>query len=148
MEKVSLPYVPHLINNPLMKHLMINKEKYLWKAKKYYITFDCETFNNKDLEVELLSISYTFRLPDRVETKYFDKRNPNFMKDFLNELFVVGKDVIKANIIPNIELDVQDLTVSVVGYKSKRFDINVIINYIAKYGFEFTVLLEIQVVRK
>jgi hypothetical protein len=144
LDKVERPIIPNLTKNPELLYLMANNMLDQWKPKTNYLTFDCETIvnknDNKDSNktqnignLELLSIAFCCHVNNENEIKYFDRRNKNFMANFMNELFKYARKVYNAN--KNNE---SNNFIPVLGFNSKKFDINMIISSIAELNYSIS----------
>jgi len=143
--KIERPIVPHLTKNKELMYLMANNMLDQWKPKQNYITFDCETVVKEDNSkinsertkiigsLELLSIAFCCHVNNENEIKYFDRRNKNFMANFMNELFKYAHKVYNAN--KNNE---SNNFIPVLGFNSKKFDINMIISSIAELNYSIS----------
>jgi hypothetical protein len=146
LDKIPKPYVPHITKNKGLMYLIANGMIDKWFPKRYYITFDCETVKSltevktKKTEISgilhLLSIACCVKLPSENLTKYYDIRTPHFMKHFMDYLFEIGEQVYEANYNEHIPEELQDRLVPVLGFNSKKFDINMILDQIVIYGYD------------
>lgn len=141
----ALPYVPHILNNPLYLYcLSYNIE---WKPTIHYITYDFETMEKKinknisdsttiNSKLILLSVASCVKLDKGLITKNFDIRINDFIEKWIDWLFVMGIDVykdklthLKSFIKDKSEDDLNKLdqslkVITVFGYNSSRFDSN------------------------
>ena len=80
-------------------------------------------------ELEMLSVTYCVRSQNQESiTHYFDKQVDDFMKLFFESLFKSTEQV---------SIDNQYNKVTVLGFNSKRFDVNMILHYMDKYKYHF-----------
>lgn len=161
-EKVSLPYCPHILNNPVYEYCLAHCLTF--KPQQYYITYDFETMEqviNKTITKATtvnsrlipLSVSCCIKSSTGTMTKHFDARNKNFIVDWLKFMFEQAvnvvidkikfyKSMLNTDDVALIKSIVPDLnTITVFGFNSARFDSNLFkefLNYKSE-SFEWTV---------
>jgi hypothetical protein len=146
---------PNLMNNALLKYLMITDSMDKFKPTSYYITYDFETIEENissnssssssssiidDNNTKTLSYIHPLSVASCAKVKngdpiirYFDIRDgDDFVFQWMNKLFEDAEQVMKDNMYENIDYDNEKipLDVPVLGYNSSRFDLNFLISYL------------------
>lgn len=139
LDKESKPYVPHILNNKTFEFLLANDRIEEFKPTEYYMTYDFETmedksftYNTEQTEIKSslvpLSVASTVKLPNTTKTIYYDVRDgEDFIIKWIQSLFVNAQAIIDANSYQDKDIPFDD-TVTVLGYNSARFDINLFID--------------------
>lgn len=141
LDKVSKPYVPHILNNPVLEYCLAYKLQ--WKPTSYYATFDFETMEKPETEVTTrvsflnsrlipISVASAIKSKNRIDVKHFDIRENDFIEKWLEYLFDNAETVINDNVedllnigIPKEKIiDFDNKTMTVFGFNSARFDTN------------------------
>ncbi|KAA6387028.1 MAG: hypothetical protein EZS28_017445 [Streblomastix strix] len=111
-----------------------------------YITFDIETLENiinvdsLIVQLEPLSVASAATINGVITTLYFDLQNgSDFIELWIRKLFEVVIKVNEANLsnIPDITIDDKNCMpykpqVSVIGFNSKKFDMNLLLKHLIK----------------
>ena len=141
------PYVPHLWKTNYAK-LLANKEESYWQPLRYYMTFDFETMEEK-IEKEVststvlnskmipLSVSLTIKSKKGVRTCYFSKRDDDdFVNSFIQAVFDNHDEIYNDNTIVTPTRTLPPRHVPVLGFNSGKFDMNLLLPYLNKNGWE------------
>ncbi|KAA6396517.1 MAG: hypothetical protein EZS28_007956 [Streblomastix strix] len=146
LDHLPKPYYPHISNNMLLQKLVATGQSDLLTPTLNYITFDFETVeniineNNVLAQLEPLSVASAATINDQITTLYFDLRDgTDFIEQWISQLFEVAITVNEANQlnIPDITIDDKNYIpykpqVSVIGFNSKKFDMNLLLKHIIK----------------
>jgi hypothetical protein len=150
LKPLSLPYVPHIQKHRLYEYLVANKLTHLFKPIRNYITFDFETAykpigedygKSSTLNATLhpISVAYTVHINGKSTTKSFFKEQNQTEKDFIenwmDNMFNDAPKVRDANLVEDTPFELQTTEVSVIGFNSARFDLNLIVQYLDKITF-------------
>ena len=137
LNKVALPYLPHLFNNKAYLYAYAHNLSY--EPIRYYATFDFETVSEQvniksgDSTTILsrllpITVASSIYINDNIITKSFCIREtPHFVNEWIRYLFQQAPKVIKANrelnpFIPNDYISIDSMTV--LGFNSSKFDTN------------------------
>ena len=153
-EKVSLPYCPHILDNPVYEYCLAYGLQ--WKPLQYYMTYDFETMEQAVNEcvsdstiinsrLKPVSVSYHVKSESINLTKHFTANDTEFIPHWLESMFDVAKLVVKDKYkfyesmmhvkedkVKEIVKDINVVTVLV--FNSSRFDSNLFKQYF-NYGF-------------
>ncbi|KAA6367728.1 MAG: hypothetical protein EZS28_036745, partial [Streblomastix strix] len=146
LDHLPKPYYPHLSNNKLLQKLVATGQQDQLTATLNYITFDFETVENLINEdnliaqLEPLSVASAATINDQITTLYFNLRNgTDFIEQWISQLFQVAITVNEANQsnIPDVTIDDKHYIpykpqVSVIGFNSKKFDMNLLLKHLIK----------------
>ncbi|KAA6404234.1 MAG: hypothetical protein EZS28_000254 [Streblomastix strix] len=146
LDHLPKPYYPHISNNKLLQKLVATGQSDLLMPTLNYITFDFEIVENiinEDniiAQLEPLSVASAATINDQITTLYFDLRNgTDFIEQWISQLFEVAVKVNEANQsnIPDITIDDKHYIpykpqVSVIGFNSKKFDMNLLLKHLIK----------------
>ena len=140
LDREAKPYVPHILNNKTYEYLLANDRIDEFKPTRFYMTYDFETMEDKtftystestEIKASLvpLSVATSVKLPnDMIKTIYYDLRDgDDFIVKWIQELFNIAPQVVAANKYQDSKIPFDD-TVTVLGYNSARFDINLFID--------------------
>ncbi|KAA6395256.1 MAG: hypothetical protein EZS28_009220 [Streblomastix strix] len=139
-------YYPHISNNKLLQKLVATGQSDLLSLTLNYITFDFEAVENiinEDniiAQLEPLSVASEATINDQITTLYFDLRNvTDFIEQWISQLFEVAIKVNEANQsnIPDVTIEDKHYIpykpqVSVIGFNSKKFDMNLLLKHLIK----------------
>ncbi|KAA6402881.1 MAG: hypothetical protein EZS28_001593 [Streblomastix strix] len=140
------PYYPHISNNKLLQKLVATGQQDQLTPTLNYITFDFETVENiinEDniiAQLERLSVASAATINDQITTLYFDLRNgTDFIEQWISQLFELAITVNEANQsnIPEVQINDKNYQpykpqVSVIGFNSKKFDMNLLLKHLIK----------------
>ncbi|KAA6391383.1 MAG: hypothetical protein EZS28_013093 [Streblomastix strix] len=146
LDHLLKPYYPHISNNKLLQKLVATSQSDLLSPTLNYITFDFETVENiinEDnvlAQLEPLSVASAATINDQITTLYFDLRNgTDFIEQWISQLFEVAIKVNEANQSNIPEVQIKDKNyipfkpqVSVIGFNSKKFDMNLLLKHLIK----------------
>ncbi|KAA6394700.1 MAG: hypothetical protein EZS28_009771, partial [Streblomastix strix] len=147
LDYLPKPYYPHLSNNKLLQKLVATGDQSdLLNPTLNYITFDFETVeninnsNNVLAQLEPLSVASAATINDQITTLYFDLRDgTDFIEQQIDQLFEVAVTVNEANQsnIPDVQIEDKHYEqrkpqVSVIGFNSKKFDMNLLLGHLIK----------------
>ncbi|KAA6382352.1 MAG: hypothetical protein EZS28_022121 [Streblomastix strix] len=151
LDHLPKPYYPHISNNKLLQKLVATGQSDLLTPTLNYITFDFETVENIINEgniiaqLEPLSVASAATINDQITTLYFDLRNgSDFIEQWISQLFEVAIKVNEANQsnIPDVTIEDKHQhqhgvipykpQVSVIGFNSKKFDMNLLLKHLLK----------------
>ncbi|KAA6382447.1 MAG: hypothetical protein EZS28_022026, partial [Streblomastix strix] len=156
LDHLPKPYYPHISNNKLLQKLIATGQQELLTHTLNYITFDFETVENIIIcidnliaQLEPLSVASAASINDQITinsvdsinaTLYFDLRNgTDFIEQWISQLFEVAIKVNEANQsnIPDITIEEKHYEqhkplVSVIGFNSKKFDMNLLLKHLIK----------------
>ncbi|KAA6398802.1 MAG: hypothetical protein EZS28_005672, partial [Streblomastix strix] len=147
LDHLSKPYYPHISNNKLLQKLVATAQQELLTATFNYITFDFETVeniingvDNLIAQLEPLSVALAATINDQITTLYFDLRNGiDFIEQWISQLFEVAIKVNEANQSNMHDITIDDKhyipykpQVSVTGFNSKKFDMNLLLKHLIK----------------
>jgi hypothetical protein len=152
LNSIATPYIPHIQKNKIFAFLMAHNRLSEYQYIKNYITYDFETVMKKtdvkygskshcSTELYPLSVARTCRINENVTTKSKYVANARFYNQFINEwineLFTHANQInidrvayIECLNLPKNITETIKYEVKVIGYNSKKFDVNVFINYI------------------
>ena len=136
----SHPYCPHLWKTPYAKLLSYHEGEY-WKPTRYYMTYDFETMdqvidksitNKTTLDAHLvpLSVALTVYSPNGTNTYWFCAKDKDFINSFIECMFAHYDEVFTANTIRSPSCTIEPRHVTVLGYNSGKFDMNILIPYL------------------
>ncbi|KAA6393949.1 MAG: hypothetical protein EZS28_010524 [Streblomastix strix] len=153
LDHLPKPYYPHISNNKLLQKLVATGQQELLTPTLNYITFDFETVenliseNNVLAQLEPLSVASAATINDQITTLYFDLRNgTDFIEQWISQLFEVAIKVNEAN-----QLNIPDITINdkcyipykpqvfVIGFNSKKFDMNLLLKHLIKIRLKFNI---------
>ena len=149
-EKVSLPYCPHILDNPVYEYCLANNFEF--KPQQLYMTYDFETMEqivNESLTKATtinsrlipLSVSCCIKSFKGLVTKHFDARDKLFIPKWIDFMFEQSKTIVKdkyefyremLHIESNEQINeiVRDIkTITVFGFNLSRFDSNMFKEY-------------------
>jgi hypothetical protein len=161
----SVPYVPHIFKNPvfayLLAHNRINEYQYITE----YMTYDFETvqtlinekFGDKsrcNAELSPMSVAWSCRTDTTETSSMFIGKDTQetFINNWLDRLFVDAQAIYKNREIYYDTLNLPEfickklggtkrnkygINVKVLGFNSKKFDVNVFVNYITNPKIKF-----------
>ncbi|KAA6377058.1 MAG: hypothetical protein EZS28_027415 [Streblomastix strix] len=147
LDHLPKPYSPHISNNKLLQKLVETGQSDQLTPTLNYITFDFETVeniingvDNLIAQLELLSVASAATINDQITTLYFDLRDgSDFIEQWISQLFEVAINVNESNQsnIPDITIDDKHYIpykpqVSVIGFNSKKFDMNLLLKHLIK----------------
>ncbi|KAA6367479.1 MAG: hypothetical protein EZS28_036994 [Streblomastix strix] len=147
LDHLPKPYYPHISNNKLLQKLVATGQQELLTPTLNYITFDFETveniFNGIDnliVQLDPLSVASAATINDQITTLYFDLQSgSDFIEQWISQLSEVAIKVNEANQsnTPGITIEVKHYIphkpqVSVIGFNSKKFDLNLLLNHLIK----------------
>ncbi len=143
LDREPTPYCPHILNNPIYEYCLAHNLQ--WKPTRFYATYDFETMeqiinenitNTTFLNSQLIPISVasSIKTINGVETKHFDIRQKDFIKEWIRWLFVKAEEIIISNNL-NLQsvglneeqikqLDNAHNQATVFGFNSAKFDSN------------------------
>jgi hypothetical protein len=144
LDKISQPYIPHILSNKLYLNSVLNKTEY--EYTKNYIIYDFETaevrvnkkFGDKsELISELVppSVSCVVYNEQTTIKKFFSIRfDINFIDNFIEYLFNISESMKK----PNIDYEEEDNNnfkinrdyINVIGFNSAKFDFILLLQYL------------------
>jgi hypothetical protein len=147
------PYVPHILKNKAYWYSLAHNVEY--KPMRSYITYDFETVQVKldkkitdqttvNANLIPMSVASCVRTSNGTKSKYFDIRTQNWLENWLMYLYESAEEIYKDNFNENIPAEYQQFKdkftkdakpnyiVSILGYNSSRFDINLILDILSK----------------
>ncbi|KAA6357378.1 MAG: hypothetical protein EZS28_047095, partial [Streblomastix strix] len=147
LDHLPKPYYPHISNNKLLQKLVATGQSDLLSPTLNYITFDFETVesiingvDNLIAQLEPLPIASAATINGLITTLYFDLRDgTDFIEQWISQLFEVAIKVNEANQsnIPEVQINDKNYIpykpqVSVIGFNSKKFDMNLLLKHLIK----------------
>lgn len=103
-EKVSFPYCPHILDNPVYEYCLANNLEF--KPQQFYMTYDFETMEQivnesitKDTTINSrlipLSVSCCIKSLKGLNTKHFNARDKLFIPKWIDFLFKQSKTIVE-----------------------------------------------------
>ena len=160
LEKLSLPYCPHILKNLQYAYCLANNIEY--EPIKYYITYDFETMEQPlnistkktiiNSQLVPISVASTFHTKNGDSTITYDIRDSDsthFITKWIQTLFDKALTVAQDNFDVEIrerthpfgKPSKKSYTVSVIGYNSANFDTNLFIQYLQCDDWQIKALL-------
>ncbi|KAA6387569.1 MAG: hypothetical protein EZS28_016904, partial [Streblomastix strix] len=147
LDHLPKPNYPFISNNKLLQKLVATGQQDQLTPTLNYITFDFETveniingIDNLIAQLEPLSVESAATINDQITMLYFNLRNgTDFIEQWISQLFEIAIRVNEANKsnIPDVTIDDKHYIpykpqVSVIGFNSKKFDMNLLLKYLVK----------------
>jgi hypothetical protein len=150
LNNVQKPYCPHILNNKAYAYCLSHDCVEKYKPIESFMTYDFETMENKVnttskqttimSTLQPLSVAVCVKCDEKIYSKCWDIREPNWLENWMNYMFEEGMNIAKANLL-DIPNEVQNnvivkqksekiskrYIVTVLGYNSARFDINLLL---------------------
>ena len=137
-------YLPHIFKNRAYAYCLAHSIEY--QPIRYYITYDFETVEEHkqtpltqatmiNSYLHPLSVASTIKSKSGIQTIYYDLRSgSNFITKWIEKLFILADAMKEDNLIENVPLENQlknnTYTITVLGYNSSRFDMNLLLKYL------------------
>ena len=143
LDTVAHPYCPHLWKTPYATLLSVKEAEY-WQPTRYYMTFDFETMEEKmeklvtdkttvQSKIVPLSVALTVYSKKGLQTYWFsrkDKSEMEFILSFIRCMFTHYDEVYESNTIVTPTRKIVPKHVTVLGYNSGKFDLNLLLPYL------------------
>jgi hypothetical protein len=141
--KRNIPYCDHITSNKTYKYLLAHNRLNEFKPRRFYITFDLETMEEKNLinignSSQILSIIKPLSIDSCVYSSkgekivYFDIRDgEDFVEKWVNKIFEEANQIIKDNKYEDPSIPFDNF-VPIIGFNSSRFDLNLILKHLHK----------------
>ena len=143
LDTIAHPYCPYLWKTPYAM-LLANKEAEYWQPTKYYMTFDFETMEETSTrkvtdktsvlaKIIPLSVSLTVYSKQGTNTYWFSRKEQSemeFMTAFVRCIFRHYDEVYESNIIETPTQKIEPKQITILGYNSGKFDMNLLLPYL------------------
>jgi hypothetical protein len=138
----NLPYAPHILQNKTYKYLFSRERLNEFKPRRYYITFDFETMEERTeikvgssskilAKLKPLAVSGTIKTKSGIEIVYKDERDgKDFIKQWLEIIFEKAKQIKIDNSYNDKNIPF-DNYVPIIGFNSGRFDLNFLLEHLS-----------------
>ena len=148
-------YLPHIFKNPVYAYCLAHNIEY--QPIRYYITYDFETVEEScersisnatviNSILHPLSVASTIKSKKGIRTIYYDLRDgDDFITKWISQLFIEADKMKEDNLIKGVPLEKQlkdnKYVITILGYNSSRFDINILLKHLESDNWHIVSLL-------